>query len=350
MLAQILNRDFILGQMQDIQKDLAALRLDLGSMESRLDLPPLDREIIETTHSAIGQVLEEEAKASSGQKGDFSERRSGLTPIDDFCFFSREPLVSNAQSAVEAYFLEKDSERIRGRGVEDDHTRGGRIPTITDQSIGGWQPRKSKDGRRLFNKFSVLDIRWVSCKLAEHWTLRNGPHHFVPTPQESLLVPDNLRLVLVGDWATGLPRARRVAAAIRNILEEGKRKNLEQHVMHLGDTYYSGWGAEYKRRFLPNWPVDDWEAGRIGSWALNSNHDMYSGGHGYYEVLLQDKRFHRQRGSSVFSVHNSKWQILGLDTAYVEDDLKDQVDWIKLRLNESKRKILGIVSGPKLLS
>ena len=32
------------------------------------------------------------------------------------------------------------------------------------------------------------------------------------------------------------------------------------------------------------------------SWALNGNHDMYSGGWGYFDHLLADERFSRQRG------------------------------------------------------
>jgi hypothetical protein len=64
-------------------------------------------------------------------------------------------------------------------------------------------------------------------------------------------------------------------------------------------------------------------------WALNGNHDRYSGGHGYFGYLLHDPRFRGQwRGasadhtlSSYFSLENEDWQLLGLDSAYLNHDL-----------------------------
>jgi hypothetical protein len=71
------------------------------------------------------------------------------------------------------------------------------------------------------------------------------------------------------------------------------------------------------------------EAGKYGSWCLNGNHDMYSGGHGYFDHLLADARFARQGQSSYFSLENDFWQILGLDTAYQDSDLAGgQADWV----------------------
>lgn len=338
MIAQILNREFVLQQLDDVVKELGTLKTKHG-VPLRKDFPEVDDQSITALHEAAAATIEREKKESSGQPGDASELRSGAAPIDDFSFVSRDPLVSNLQSALETYFVEKEPHRLAATGVQDDR-RGGRAPVVTDQTIVRWQPRRTSDGRRLFNRFSTLDAGWVACKTAERWRKRNGPHHFVPEPKQSVPVSDRVRLILVGDWATGIPRARQVAAAIRAELDQGKRDGLEQHVVHLGDTYYAGWGEEYQRRFLPYWPVDDWEADSIGSWSLNGNHDMYSGGHGYYEVLLQDKRFRRQNGSSVFSLQNSKWQILGLDTAYYDHDLKDQTGWIQQQLTQSDHKLM----------
>lgn len=61
---------------------------------------------------------------------------------------------------------------------------------------------------------------------------------------------------------------------MRRAIDEGLAKDVELHVVHLGDTSYSGWPSEYTKRFLPYWPVDPDEADRIGSWSLN-----------YYESL-----------------------------------------------------------------
>ena len=52
--------------------------------------------------------------------------------------------------------------------------------------------------------------------------------------------------------------------------------------MHLGDVYYSGTKKEVQQRFLDIWPKD---AGRR-TIAVNSNHEMYSGGFGYFDLAL----------------------------------------------------------------
>jgi hypothetical protein len=46
------------------------------------------------------------------------------------------------------------------------------------------------------------------------------------------------------------------------------------------------------------------ETGAFGSWSLNGNHDVYSGGHAYFDVLLRDPRVARQEQSSFFSFVN----------------------------------------------
>ena len=52
--------------------------------------------------------------------------------------------------------------------------------------------------------------------------------------------------------------------------------------MHLGDVYYSGTEKEVEERFLKVWPT---EAATINR-ALNGNHEMYSGGFGYFKLIL----------------------------------------------------------------
>src|SRR5207245_6113755 len=52
------------------------------------------------------------------------------------------------------------------------------------------------------------------------------------------------------------------------------------------------------------------------SFALNSNHEMYAGGEGYFRALLADNRFAAQGGLSYFALENNQWLIIGLDTAY----------------------------------
>ena len=152
---------------------------------------------------------------------------------------------------------------------------------------------------------------------------------------------DRARLILAGDWGSGLPRAQRVATAMRAEMEQGQREGVDTHVIHLGDVYYSGWEYEYENRFLKHWPVRPAEADRIGSWSLNGNHDMYSGGYAYYGTLLGDARFARQAGSSFFQIENAHWRIFGLDTAWDENGLKDpQAAWIRHGMAGDPRKTI----------
>jgi hypothetical protein len=71
------------------------------------------------------------------------------------------------------------------------------------------------------------------------------------------------------------------------------------------------------------------EADKFTSYNLNGNHDMYSGGYDYFNYLLADARFRRQQQCSFFGLQNDFWQILALDTAYVDGDLAGpQPQWV----------------------
>ena len=128
---------------------------------------------------------------------------------------------------------------------------------------------------------------------------------------------DTAKVFVLGDWATGLTPARNVAVRIREQLQRVP-DGVDTHVIHLGDTYYACLENEVRRRFLDLWPVAP--GASVRSWSLAGNHDMYSGGHGYYEVLLADPRFAQQQQCSYFSLRNDYWQIIGLDSSYKNPD------------------------------
>jgi hypothetical protein len=99
----------------------------------------------------------------------------------------------------------------------------------------------------------------------------------------------------------------------------------EAHVIHLGDVYYSGLPSEIRQHVLACWPVTP-EQARAGvtSWSLNGNHDMYSGGFGYFETLLGDPRFAGQHSAdgaptSFFRLAAPSWDFVGLDTSWDTD-------------------------------
>jgi hypothetical protein len=198
----------------------------------------------------------------------------------------------------------------------------------------------------IFREFGPCDPLWLETKLAEGWAMLDRKPPFPQTPPPPVRLAENARVIVVGDWGTGLPSAQQVAGQIAQRIDEARGR--EQHVVHLGDVYYSGWREEYDTRFLPYWPVAHDER-EVLCWALNGNHDMYSGGHGYFGHLLQDPRFRghwvsdpeKHTPASFFSLENDAWQILGLDSAYADHDLAAPQDrWLEEKLQARSRRTM----------
>jgi hypothetical protein len=114
-------------------------------------------------------------------------------------------------------------------------------------------------------------------------------------------LPHTCSVALVGDWGSGTASAYRVMDQIR--------EQQPDITIHLGDIYYSGTKEEVERYFLH--PAA-WHRGPYGSYALNANHEMYSGGEGYFDMILP--AFNQQ--TSYFCLENDHWRIVGLDTGY----------------------------------
>lgn len=198
----------------------------------------------------------------------------------------------------------------------------------------------------IFREFGPCDPLWIESKLAEGWSMIEGLPPFPDTPADPVPLAPDARVTVVGDWGTGLPGAIAVAKQMQRRIEQARGR--DQHVIHLGDVYYSGWREEYEQRFLPYWPVKRDEQ-EVLCWALNGNHDMYSGGHGYFGYLLHDPRFrgHWRHGhpdqtpSSWFSLENQHWQLLGIDSAYLDHDLAgSQAQWVAGKLSDTRKTML----------
>jgi hypothetical protein len=114
-------------------------------------------------------------------------------------------------------------------------------------------------------------------------------------------LPAQCRVALAGDWGSGTESAYRVMAQVRHV----QKPDI---TIHLGDIYYSGQVEEVEAFFLGQ---DDWyRANR--SFALNANHEMYSGGTGYFDHLLPAL----EQQASYFAVANDHWRIVAVDTGY----------------------------------
>jgi hypothetical protein len=192
----------------------------------------------------------------------------------------------------------------------------------------------------VFRQFGPCDAGWAESVISKGIAAIEGKSGFLDGQAPDVMIADNVRLVVVGDWGTGLAGAQAVGREMAAKVAEAKERGREVHVLHLGDVYYSGWKEEYKARFMPYWPVRSTAEG-VGSWALNGNHDMYSGGKGYFGFLLKDPLFAGHRGSSYFCLQNSHWQLLGLDSSYVDSDLAgSQGQWVADKQRASKLKTM----------
>jgi hypothetical protein len=81
--------------------------------------------------------------------------------------------------------------------------------------------------------------------------------------------------------------------------------------------------------------------------AINSNHEMYSGGYGYFDIVLP--RFNQ--AASYFAMQNKDWLIVGLDTAYVDHNMDPkQVTWLEQLVNGRGHRKVVLFSHQQLFS
>lgn len=328
MIEPVLNRDFVL---QNAHATLSALRAQ--PEDRRAVVHPIDR-LSPEERGAAAQALSDaltREQTTGSFHGHFERpaaERHGEAPLVDWAFISHDPVLSIVQSALEKH-LSGLPAAVATKGAaaarnEEDDDRPGKgsasagVP-VTSTILRGMFAQPEGD-RRAFGAFEETDPRWVGCWVAEGLRWLHGRVPFPTDPAPPRDIAPNARVVLISDWASGLPRARALA---RNVMKKwiNEAPERECHVVHLGDIYYSGWEEECQTRFLDPWPVEKAQSGRITSWALNGNHDMYCGGRGYFDTVLKDPRFLRQDKSSRFTLRHPKWEILGLDTAYVDDSL-----------------------------
>jgi Calcineurin-like phosphoesterase len=117
-------------------------------------------------------------------------------------------------------------------------------------------------------------------------------------------LPAQAKVAILGDWGTGQDAAKLVLRQIAN-------KNPDV-VIHLGDIYYAGTQFEVDNYFLQPWrQILNLAAHPIPTFSLSGNHDMYSGGIPYYQMIQQ-----LGQPASYFCLRNDHWQFVGVDTGY----------------------------------
>lgn len=183
----------------------------------------------------------------------------------------------------------------------------------------------------------------------EPYPLSGDRGHYDLAP---LMGPDHsIKIALSGDWGTGTDEAQEIA--------DGMMLSSPELTIHLGDVYYVGEPSEVQENFLghdtPLYKGVVWPKGSKGSFALNGNHEMYSGGHGYFDVLLptlgipssQDK----QQLRSYFCLEAPDWRILAIDTGYNSDTIlgncrldDNLVDWLRSMIAVLNKKPTVLLS------
>jgi hypothetical protein len=274
---------------------------------------------------------------------------SGARKTDQAPFMSRDPIQSLIQSVIEGKL----------------HERG--VPGAAPQHRGplSWLIHLIESILHPV-RFGPDDPDWViDIAAAMLDRLARGNHPFNPLPAEHEIA-DDARVVIVGDWGTGLPRAQAVAEVMAQEIAQALAEGREAHVLHLGDIYYSGMEEEVRRHVLAPgmWPVKAEQASAgVTSWSLNGNHDMYGGGFGYFKTLLGDERFSKQqsadgKATSYFRLRSPSWDLLGLDTAWDPDVLSlgmvgvledPQATYVTRVAGESERKLM-LLSHHQLVS
>jgi C-terminal processing protease CtpA/Prc len=132
------------------------------------------------------------------------------------------------------------------------------------------------------------------------------------------VLPDTAIVAIVGDWGTGSDRSIHVLQEIA--------KHKPDMLIHLGDIYYAG--TERESEIFLN--LCDQHLPGVRVFTLAGNHDMYSGGKPYYDLLQKLKQ-----PASYFCLRNQAWQLLGLDTGY-NDFNPNTVDTNVTKLQDSE--------------
>ena len=164
-------------------------------------------------------------------------------------------------------------------------------------------------------------------------------------------LPSKAKIGILGDWGTGQDAAKLVLRQIMN-------KNPDV-VIHLGDIYYAGTQFEVDTYFLPPWqqilnlgPNFD----RIPTFTLAGNHDMYSGGGPYYNLLKK-----LGQPASYFCLRNANWQFVGLDTGFNDHNpagggagatflQEPEVTWLADKVNNAGARNTVLLSHHQLFT
>jgi hypothetical protein len=240
----------------------------------------------------------------------------------------RDIVVNALSSALDWARLEKlagesgdtaaPQEGVAGASKAPPYIPSNQVLSLLQSAYDEYQEARAQDITEV--PFDTSDPGWLTIALEKLKALARGKHTFIKhTSPDSFQIemPEDAVVALFGDWGTGEPTAERVMDQIK----------LRQptHAVHLGDIYYSGTPKEGKQRFLDVIDQHGPPPASCRYFSLNGNHDMYSGGYGYFDTVLASLG----QPASYFNLRNANWQLIGLDSGYEDNGLQDpQKDWL----------------------
>ena len=206
-------------------------------------------------------------------------------------------------------------------------------------------------------KFGDCDPKYAeaAAKYAEYFIAQQKQIPYVVYKNLSDFVFDNklpaqAKVAIVGDWGTGQDAAKLVLRQIAN-----KQPDV---VIHLGDIYYAGTQFEVGNYFTQPWKqILNLAAKPIPTFSLAGNHDMYSGGVPYYQMIQTQLG----QPASYFCLRNANWQFIGLDTGYHDHNpagggagatyLQDtEVTWLADKVNNAGSRGTILLSHHQLFT
>ena len=206
-------------------------------------------------------------------------------------------------------------------------------------------------------KFGDCDPKYAeaAAKYAEYFVAQQKQIPYVVYKNLSDFVfddklPAKAKVAIVGDWGTGQDAAKLVLRQIAN-----KKPDV---VIHLGDIYYAGTQFEVDNYFTQPWKqILNLAANPIPTFSLAGNHDMYSGGVPYYQMIQQQLG----QPASYFCLRNAHWQFVGLDTGYHDHNpaaggdgatyLQDtEVTWLTDKVNNAGGRSTVLLSHHQLFT
>jgi hypothetical protein len=172
-------------------------------------------------------------------------------------------------------------------------------------------------------KFDNEDF-WGWLKMSWKLIFKPTPHPWIAPPAQPEAIAEDASIAIFSDWGTGLYGAPIISKSVAAL----SRCDV---ALHLGDTYYSGADDEIRDRLAGDWPKC---SSKTVSRILNGNHEMYSGGTGYFGAFAK-KPF--TQSASAFAMQNSNWLLICLDTAYVDFNLDSaQLEWVNSLLARTR--------------